>query len=201
MIVIEVKGLDTLVRNLQSLGAQRIPNYNARAINETAADAQKAMIAETQSKLTVRGTWFKTGTRFGYNRQAASKNNLEARVFTRAPWMFQQETQTTKAAKGSALAVPMPAVRAGRTDPKKIRKSLLPSKMGDKLFKIQTKRGPVLFQRMKRAGLRAMWALERIIRYPRRVHVVDAARKAVQIHAPSVFERQIANAIREQGLK
>lgn len=201
MIVVEVKGLETLVRDLRALGAQRIPNHMARAINDTAAEAQKAMIAETQNKLTVRGSWFKTGTRFGYNRQAASKNNLEARVFTRAPWMEQQETQTTKAAKGSALAVPMPAVRESRTDPKKIPRRLLPKRMGVKLFKIETKKGPVLFQRLKRAGLRAMWALERIIRYPRRVHLIDAATKAINIHAEKAMTKQVEAAIKEQGLK
>lgn len=200
-IIVEVKGLGRLIASLKALGAQRIPNHIARAINDMAGEAQRAMIAETQSKLTVRGNWFKTGTRYGYNRQAASKNILEARVFTRAPWMAQQESQIFKTAHKSSLAVPMPAVRAGRTDPKKIPKRLLPATMGAKLFKIETKRGPVLYQRLKRAGLRAMYALERIIHYPRRVHVIDAATKTVNAHAEKAMTKQIEAAIREQGLK
>jgi len=200
-ITVEIKGLEKLIHSLKSLGAARIPNHFARALNDVAAEAQKAMIAETQATLTVRGAWFKTGTRFGYNRQAATKSTLEARVFTRAPWMVQQETQVFKTAHKSFLAVPMPAVRAGRTDPKKIPRRLLPAAMGDKLIRIETKKGPVLFQRLKRAGLRAMWALERIIHYPRRVHLMDAATKAVNAHAPRAMENQINAAIREQGLK
>lgn len=200
MFTIEVKGLSEFMAKLKGLGADRIPNYVARALNDTAAEAQKAMIAETQSKLTVRGNWFKTGTRFGYNRQPASRNNLEARVFTRAPWMEAQETQVFRTAHKSFLAVPMPAVKAGRGDTKIIRRSLRPAAMGPKLFKIQTKNGVVLAQRMKRAGLRFMYFLTRATHWPRRVHVVDAARTSVQIFAPSAFEQQIANAIREQGL-
>jgi len=184
MFAVEVKGLGKLIRALKELGAKRIPNYVARAINETAAEAQKAMIQETTSNLTVRGSWFKTGTKYGYNRAPATKDKLEARVFTRAPWMVQQETQLFKTAhKSMFMAVPMPAVRAGRSDPKKIPKRLLPATMGAKLIKIETSRGPVLYQRLKRAGLRAMWALERIVHFPRRVHVVDAAVKAVKRHA------------------
>ncbi len=200
-ITIEMKGLEKLISDLKALGAVRIPNHVARAINDVAAEAQKAMIAETQANLTVRGSWFKTGTRFGYNRQAATKSNLEAKVFTRAPWMEQQEGQTFKTAQKSWLTVPMPAVRAGRTDPRKIPRRLTPAALGPKLFKIQTKHGIVLAQRLKRAGLRLMYALERIIHYPRRVHLIDAATKAVNRHAPKAVDHAIADAIREQGLK
>jgi len=202
MLTVEVKGLDTLIRSLKELGAKRIPNYFARAINETAAEAQKAMIAETTGNLTVRGNWFKTGTRYGYNRNPATKDKLEATVFTRAPWMVAQETETTKKTHGGEfLALPMPAVRAGRTDPKKIPRRLTPAALRGKVFEIRTKHGIVLYQRLKRAGLRAMYALERIIRYPRRVHLIDAATKAVNAHAPKAVENQINAAIREQGLK
>ncbi len=200
-IILEVRGLDKLIRSLKALGAVRIPNYVARALNDTAAEAQKAMIRETQQNLTVRGNWFKTGTRFGYNRQAATKNNLEARVFTRAPWMAQQETHVFKTAHKSFLTLPSTAIRAGRTDPKKIPSRLWPSRMGPQLFKIETKWGPVLAQRLKRAGLRIMYFLERVVHYPRRVHVVDAATKAVHQYAPTAFEKQIAAVIKEQGIK
>jgi hypothetical protein len=202
MVEIELKGIDGLVARLKALGSVRIPNYIARALNDTAAEAQKAMITETTSKLTTRGNWFKTGSRYGYNRQPANKNNLEARVFTRAPWMAAQETEVFKTAHKSFLTLPSPAVRpGGRLDPKKIPPRFYPSRMGTKLFKIQTKKGPVLAQRLKRAGLRIMYFLERTIHFPKRVHLVDVATKAVNLHAPTAFEKQVANAIREQGLK
>src|SRR3972149_7687056 len=93
MIEVKVVGLDRLASNLRALGAARIPNYLARAINDVAAEGQKAMIAETQANLTVRGSWFRTGTRFGYNRNPATKDRLEARVFTRAPRVAAQEVK------------------------------------------------------------------------------------------------------------
>jgi hypothetical protein len=202
MAEVEIRGLDELVWKLKALGAARIPNYLARAINEVAAEAQKAMITETQAGLTVRGTWFKTGTRFGFNRNPATKDKLEATVFTRAPWMEAQEFQTFKTArKSSFMAVPLTPVRAGRTDPKKIPARLTPKALGPKLFKMQTKHGILLAQRMKRAGLRIMYTLERIVHYPRRVHVVDAGAKAAKASAVKAVENQIDAAIRKQGLK
>jgi hypothetical protein len=201
MNTIEVKGLAEFIAKLKGLGSGRLANYAARALNDVAAEAQRAMIAETTSKLTTRGSWFKTGSRFGYNRQPANKSNLEARVFTRAPWMQEQENVTFKTARKSFLTLPSTAIRSGRSDPKKVPPRFYPSRMGPKLFKIQTKKGPVLAQRLRRAGLRIMYFLERTIHFPKRVRLLDTATKAVNLHAPSALEKQIANAIREQGLK
>ena len=201
MIEVKVVGLDRLARNLRALGAARIPNYLARAINDVAAEAQKAMIAETQANLTVRGTWFKPGTKFGYNRIPATKGKLQATVFTRAPWMVEQETMTSKSAGRSRITVPMEPIRAGRTDPRKIPRRLKPAVMGSKLFPIVTRHGTVLATRMKRVGLRILWALERTVHWKRRVHVVGAARKAAQASVVKAVENQIAAAILEQGLK
>jgi hypothetical protein len=202
MIEVRLNGLDVLIKKLRQLGAQRIPNYLARAINESAQAAQTKMIEEVVGGLTVRGNWLRPGTKFGMNLTRASKNNLEARVGSRAPWLFQQETTTFKTAhKASFMPVPLPPVRAGRTDPKKIPARLTPKAMGPKLFKIPTRHGIVLAQRLKRAGLRLMYALEKIVHYKRRVHVVDAGVKAAQAHVVKAVGNQIANAIREQGLK
>ncbi len=203
MFTIEVKGLDKLVKDLRELGAVRIPNYLARALNDIGEEAKRAMLQDAQQNLTLRGSWFRTGNKYGFNRlSAATKSNLEVRVGSRAPWLYEQETTMFRTARKSFLTLPSPAVRpGGRTDPKKIPARFYPSRMGSKLFRIETKKGPVLAQRLKRAGLRIMYFLERSIHFPRRVHQVDAAKKAVQIFAPSVFEKSIAAAIREQGLK
>jgi len=200
-IQIQVKGIDELVRNLRDLGVNRIPNYVARALNGTAQATQTKMLEETVGNLTVRGSWLRPGTRFGMNLTRASKDNLEAHVFSRASWLFEQETMEFKTAGKSRIAVPMPAVRAGRTDPAKIPRRLKPAQMGAKLFPITTGHGVVLAQRMKRAGLRLMWALERAVHWRRRVHVIDAGMRAAQRHAPKAIENQIAAAIREQGLR
>lgn len=202
MLEVKITGLDELVRKLKELQSKRIPNYLARGINEAAQAAQTKMIEETVGNLTVRGSWLRPGTRFGMNLSRATKNNLEARVSSQAPWLFQQETQLFKTAhKSSFMAVPMAPVRAGRTDPKKIPARLTPKALGPKLFKLPTAHGIVLAQRLKRAGLRIMYALERVVHWPKRVHVVDAGAKAAQAQVVKAVERQIENAIREQGLK
>src|SRR3972149_10931364 len=106
--------------------------------------------------------------------------------------MAAQEFEVFKTAhKSSFMAVPMAPVRAGRTDPKKIPARLTPKALGPKLFKIQTRHGIVLAQRLKRAGLRIMYALERVVRWPKRVRVVDAGVRAAQGNVLKAGENQI----------
>lgn len=166
MITVEVKGVDKLVKDLQELGAQRIPNHVSRAINEVANAAQKAMIFETTSNLTTRNNWFKPGTRYGINRKASTKNTLEATVSSVAPWLAAQEggEMFKTARKSNFLAVPMGTIRANRQDPRKVPRYWLPKNLGTKLFPINTKHGIVLYQRMRNGVLRAMYALERVVR-------------------------------------
>ena len=201
MFYIQFSGVEPLTKALKELGAKRIPTHLARAITDTAREAQKGMIRETMSRLTVRGTWTRPGTRFGFNLDRATPVKLQARVFTRAPWLVEQETMEFRTAGQSRIAVPMPAVRASRMERRKIPKRFKPSVMGVNLFPIMTRHGVVLAQRLRRRGLRLMWALERVVRWRRRVHVVDAGVKAAERYMLRAASDQVEAAIREQGLR
>jgi hypothetical protein len=191
---------DDLERKLRTLGAQRIPNHLARALNDLGKFAQSAMIAETSNHLTVRGPWTRPGTRFGFNLNFANKRKLEATVFSRAPWLFEQEEKESRRATRSRILVPLDAVRKGRDDPKKIPRRLKPAVMGSKLFQLKTSRGVVLARRVRKKRIQVLWALESLVHWPKRVHVKEAGKRAVVAHRSTVVSRQVRAAIREQGL-
>ncbi|MDA8122258.1 MAG: hypothetical protein M0Z38_06805 [Deltaproteobacteria bacterium] len=208
---IEIQGIDKMVRDLHALGSQRIPNYVARAITGVADKVQTAMIEEAMQNLTVRGHWIRPGTKYGINRKAATKNNLEATISTKAPWLVEQESDVIhKPRESEFLIVPFPQVRSSRTETAPIPRRLTPARMGDKLVRIRTKKGPVLFQRVKGAAGRGkarktismlvpMWALEKTVRIPKRVHVLDVAQRVANEHAEKSISQAIAAAIAEQG--
>jgi hypothetical protein len=115
-INVKVEGVDRLVRDLQDLGINRIPNYVARALTEIANRTQDAMIEDVRSNLHVRGNWLTKGYKYGINRKQAYKHDLTAVVRTEAPWLIEQETKTViTPRKASTLAVPRIWQRGSRT--------------------------------------------------------------------------------------
>lgn len=212
MLTVKVEGLQEMVKALESLKSDRIPNYVARALTETANKVQTAMIEETMRGLTVRGSWIRPGTRYGINRTPATKNNLAAIVSSGAQWLVEQELDPVHEPRLSQhLLVPFPAVRVDRTEIAPIPRRMTPKRMAGKLVKIETKRGPVLFERVKGKSGRGklarfmsmlvpMWALERKVRIPKRVRVLDVAQRAADEHAEKAIVMAIDAAIREQGL-
>jgi hypothetical protein len=127
---------------------------------------------------------------------------LEARVGTRSPWAAEQELALAHRAKsGKHVIVPMPPVRADRTDPRKIARRFKPAAMGSKLFPIVTKHGTVLATRMKRAGLRILWALESVVHYPRRLKVREAGIAEANKVIAETMNKSIEASIRDAGLK
>ena len=210
-IQIQVKGIGELVRNLRDLGVNRIPNYVARSLTMLAENVQTAMIEETMGHLTVRGSWIRPGTRYGINRTAATKDNLTAVVSTRAGWLVEQELDPQHTARASGhLLVPFAAVRASRTETAVIPRRMTPSRMGDKLIRIETKKGPVLFERIKGGAGRGkarktvsmlipLWALERQVRIPKRVHLLDKADAVINERWRPVTSEMLRRAIAERG--
>jgi hypothetical protein len=197
----EGKGLTEVIAGLKKLQG-RLKVDQAKAINDIAKQAQRKMVSHTFESVTVRGKWPTPGTRFGYNLDKATPGKLEARVFTRAPWAVEQEMALAHRAKsGKHVIVPMEPVRAGRTDPKKIPGRLKPAAMGAKLFPIVTRHGIVLATRMKRAGLRILWALESVVHYPKRLNVREAGIREANKVMTETMNKTIDASIRDAGLK
>ena len=200
-IQIQVKGVDELVRNLRDLGVNRIPNYVARALTGIADQAQGAMDKNMRAGLTVRGIWDTKGYKYGINRTAASKNNLQAEVYSIAPWLFEQETMTTiTPRKAGMLATPTRWVRPSRLNEEVIKKALRPRSL-QRTFKIKSRYGnEVIYQRSGTGRLSTMlpmYVLRHQTPEPQRIHLVDAATETINKVSGPVLAGMIQQAIDE----
>ncbi len=196
-IQIQVKGVDELVRNLQDLGVNRIPNYVARALTRIADQAQDAMIRNAQSNLTVRGNWLTKGYRHGINRKAATKNDMTAVVSTTAPWLIEQETKTILTPrKASALAMPRIWQRGSRLaitkSPKYIPNTIkLKSKFGNEIIYQRQGKGRL-------ASLVPLFILRKQTPEKQRVHLVITATEMINKIATPVMAGMVQQAIQEK---
>ena len=201
-IKVQVKGVDDLVRNLRDLGINRIPNYVARSLTLLAERVQDAMIGETKEHLTVRGTWLKKGARYGINRKAATKTDLTATVWTQAPWLIEQEEAKPKTPRsGVYLAIPLLAIRSGRTDPKKIPRRLSPSALRGKVVEITEKGQTILYEHGTKVSRHflPLYLLKRSAPIPKRIHLLETADKTINAMYRGVMSEMIGRAIAEKG--
>ena len=202
-IQIQVKGVDELVKNLQDLGVNRIPNYVARALTGIANQAQDAMEKNMRSNLTIRGTWSTRGYKYSIKRLAASKRHLEAEVFTEAPWLIEQETKTSVTPrKAGTLAQPLPAVRPSRLNEEIIRKQMRPRAL-KKAFVIKTRYGnEVLYRRMGRGRtsyLVPMYVFRKTTPEPKRIHLIDTAFETIDKVSGPILAGMLDQAIQEKS--
>lgn len=101
---------------LTSLYSSQVPFATARALTVIAEEGRDAVVTELQGAFILRTTWWKQGGQFGFNRKAATKKDLVAEIFTRAPWMKIHETGGTKRPSGQHLALPTTNVRRTKRD-------------------------------------------------------------------------------------
>lgn len=157
-------------------------------LTRTALEGQEAVIGALKgSKFTLRGTWFEKQNRFGIKTKRATVTDMTAEIMTRADWLLKHETGSDKAAtKGVHVVVPTDQVRRNKRSI--IPRNQRPPGLGGKAFVLQTKKGPVLAQRItrgKRKGLVVLYGLE----------------KKVRIKKHSTFYEPIDKVVRRRGLK
>lgn len=137
----------------------------ALGLTNTAKDGQKAVVNALKSTFTLRGGWFEQNNRFGIKIKPATKTDVQAEIRTLADWLEPHETGRNKTPRGANLAVPTDQVR--RNKRAIIARAQRPKGLADKVFVLQTKRGPVLAQRIKkgkRKGLVVLYGLEKQVR-------------------------------------
>lgn len=169
-------------------GEKIVKNINfgiARGLTRLAKDGQSAVLGALRGAFTLRGTWFNQNMRHGIKIKPAKPNDLESAVQTRADWIEPHETGKDKAAiKGTHVVVPTDQVR--RNKRLIIPRGQRPPGLGSKAFVLQTKKGPVLAQRItrgKRKGIIILYGLER----------------KVKIRKVSVFEEPIEKVLKRRG--
>jgi hypothetical protein len=79
-------------------------NHLRQALNQTAQQATKSLKADMPSRFTLRKNWAQKGIRF----ESASRDSLQARVFSVDPWLLKQEDGETWKPEGH-VAIPKAA--------------------------------------------------------------------------------------------
>lgn len=119
----------------------------ASGLMKTAKEGQAEVIKTIKSEFTTRGRWMEPSTPFGIRITPAKRDakEIEATVQTAADWLLLHETGGTKKPQNGNLAVPTENVRRNKRDI--IQKAQRPRNLKN-AFVLQTKKGPVLFQKL-----------------------------------------------------
>jgi hypothetical protein len=168
----------------------------ARGVTWTAKDAQTAIITSLGNHFTLRGNWMQPSNRFGIRIKPATKTDLKAEVYTAADWLLLHEEGGDKHGRGGSLAVPTDEVR--RTKRMIIPRGQRPKGLGAKAFKLMTKRGPVLAQRItrgKRKGLIILYGLEKSVHIKKRPTFYGPGQAAVNKFLERNVNKSISQAL------
>lgn len=188
----------------------------ARALTKAALEVQSSVRASMPSRFTLRRQWIVKGIRI----KPASKADLTAYVYSKDAFMERQETggiKTGKAGGGdfssSSVAtagggkrarpaqgrVAVPTDKVLRTKSEIIRKSDLPSGLGNKAFVIDAGNGTQLlarrFAKGRRAGLQALYVLKSSTRIKPRLGLREIGEKVISRRFSKLFSESLENAI------
>lgn len=165
----------------------------AQSLTAVAKEAQTDVIATIEKTFTTRGRWYLPSNKFGIKIKAARKDDLSAEVKTAADWLKLHETSGVKTPQGNNLAVPTENVR--RTKRQIITKSQRPRNL-KRAFVINTRSGPVLFQRKNKKTIVALYNLEPRVPIKKASTVIEPTTKTVQQRFDHIFGEKLANAVR-----
>lgn len=119
--------IEKAMRQLKALTDPKQLNFAiAKALTQTAVEVQKELRRNMPSRFTIRRPWIVQGIRV----ERATKQNLEAVVYSRDDFMELQETGGTKDPRRRYLAIPTRAVR--RTKTQMIAKADRPGALGER---------------------------------------------------------------------
>lgn len=195
---IDIK-MTSVKKMLENLAARQLPYTFARALTMTAQDAQSKIISQLPSQFILRTMWWKPRTRYGFNIRPAKKNYLVAEIFTRAPWMIlQEEGGIKKPIESRTLAIPTENVR--KDIRRKIAKSKLPSALMNapkrRAFILPTRSGPVMFRRVSKKKIKAMYVLEKQAQIRPRLKMQETCEQILNEKIFNNFERAFKEALR-----
>lgn len=114
MYVIELDGIPNIEKAAKILArfSDQLPFVMALALTRTAEGIRDYEVERLPGLFKLRRPWWKPGTKYGFNVTPATKTNLEAHAFTRAPWLEGQEYGGTKVFyRGGLVLIPAPDIR------------------------------------------------------------------------------------------
>lgn len=143
--------IETNAKDIQSYidsAGKQLPFALSKAINSTADRIREATLKGANDVLTLRGTWWKPRSKYGFNVKPSTKRNLTAEIYTKADWMVQHEDGGIKAAKG-LIAIPTIDVKRNKKDI--ITKGNRPRNIKN-AFKVTAKNGNEFIAKMSGRG-------------------------------------------------
>lgn len=201
MITIKVKGIEELVSNLDTLAKKELPFATAKGLSDIGRAVQAEIINTLPQKFTIRRNWYAPNTPYGIKLTMATKTNLVATVFTKAPWLPLQEYGGIKQINNKRLAIPFlyhsgmkPGVVFGAKHTKRdlIQAKDKPRNLGAGAFELKTKNGNTLLAQRtgkgKRSVLRILYSLEQQATIKPRLSFEETATKVVnQVYAEKMI--------------
>lgn len=168
---------------------------HAVGLTKTAKEGQEAVKAEQKQRFTIRNKWQDFGP-FAIRIKPATRDNLKAEIGTAADFLLAHEEGRDKTPRGANIAIPTDQVR--RNKKLIIPKGQRPKGLGAKVFVLQTKKGPVLAQRIKkgkRKGLIVLYGLEKKARIKKTETFYPVIRKVVERRMEANIKREVAKAL------
>lgn len=197
-ITVSVEGLKETQQWLDALAKGELRFGVAKGLTDLAGKARDEVVWDLPNRFTLRTAWWRPGSRYGFNIQKATKQSLEASIYTRAPWMQLQEEGGTKVVSGKRIAVPTAQVR--RTKRSLIPQSQKPANLGNKAFKVTTKSGNTMLAtrvgKGKRSELKMLYSLVPRAQVPPRLHFHRTVTEFVNKHGAQYLLRGIEYALK-----
>lgn len=182
-------------RYLTRVQRKQLPFATARALTWTAQAAQKEIQEEIPQRFKVTKKWWLKQQPTGIKIAPATKQKLEASVFTRAHFARLQEDGGTKRPfKSSKIAVPSDNVKA-----KKNRRSgaVREQSAKPKVFYANTKSGNrALFERKSKNRVKLLYTFTSTARVFKRFRFVETGERAVRENFNKLFNSSLAKALR-----
>jgi len=171
-------------------------NYGtAVGLTKTAKEGQTAVVGALKGTFILRGSWWQQSNRFGIRIKPATPGSLQSEVRTAADWLEPHETGRDKTARSGRVAVPTDQVR--RNKRQIIPQAQRPRGLKGKAFLIQTRKGPVLAQRIRRGprkGLVVLYGLESHVKIRKQSTFYEPIDKVVRRRGRAIIDREIGNA-------
>ncbi len=152
-------------------------------VNKTLKEGQAASIGAAKTTFTIRNNWLERSP-IAIKAKFSNKNQtrISGEIFTKADFLRRHEDGTDKTARGGGnVAVPTENVR--RNKRLIIPKGQRPKGLGPKVFVMQTRRGPVLAQRITKGrnkGIKVLYGLEKQVAIKKQSTFEDPIRKVVK---------------------
>ncbi|MBV1889139.1 MAG: hypothetical protein KUG67_02725 [Proteobacteria bacterium] len=193
MVEVTVKdNIKQFTKQLDNIQKKQIPFATSRAMNDTAVDAQEAVVARIQRVFANKKKWWtKSNRRTGIRVNFSKKNKLKASVFTNAPFASLQEDGGTKTPhRGRVIAVP-----TGST-PKRFAKSGGAKKMLETNKKSFSSSKGIYRRKGKKGTLQLMFAYIRSATIRPRFGFIDTCTKTVKKRFKVNFEKRLKQALK-----